>query len=343
MTTVATLIQEARVQYPNGLDGQQLRDQNYGFLDYALRNTDLVINDDGRTQLENSWNKPDVEIPVMVHQVSTMTQGPMPCDSTDTPITTAMVTPTWDAFYNSFHMVPRQSRRNMISYEQELSRKIHEWEMGAALYIDQATRDAIDTAKATTSSSAYWGGYFSVVADAAQITQAQKKDGLVYMKNIFMEDQFSGMDFDLVGSHSLNSEFAYSMNQGAQNAENLTWAYNGIRMAGAHSANVSAGANATGFMMVPGSMGIYGRTPADFLDPTPVGTNQFSIYQSPVLGLPVMVIRDTDCIDGQTVTNRAYDGATRREKFTMGVSFALLSPYKGTRTNSGIKKLDIVP
>lgn len=343
MTTAATRILQARVQYPNGLDGQQLRDQNYGFLDYALRNTPLVINEDGRTQLENSWNKPDVEIPVMVHQVSSMTQGAMPCTGSDTPITTAMVTPTFDAFHNSFHMVPRESRRNMISYDEELARKVHEWEMGAALYIDQAVRDAIDTAKATTSSSNYWGGYFSVVGDAAQITQAQKKDGLVYMKNIFMEDQFSEINFDLVGSHSLNSEFAYWMNQGAQNGENLTWAYNGIRMYGAHSANVSTGANATGYMMVPGSMGIYGRVPDDYRNNNPAGTKEFSVYQSPTLGLPVMVIRDTACIDGQTVTGRAYDGATKQEIITMGVSFCTLSPYKGTRTNSGIKKLDIVP
>tara|TARA_R110001592_G_scaffold16972_2_gene71993 strand:+ start:1652 stop:1924 length:273 start_codon:yes stop_codon:yes gene_type:complete len=79
MSIVNLKKQNARGVYPSLLDRQELRQQEYGFIDLALRGTSGILSGVNQGVISQSWGAPATQIPVFSKNISAATVGTMTC------------------------------------------------------------------------------------------------------------------------------------------------------------------------------------------------------------------------------------------------------------------------
>jgi hypothetical protein len=79
MSIVNLKKQNARGVYPSLLDRQELRQQEYGFIDLALKGTSGILTGVNQGVIAQSWGAPATQIPVFSKNVTAATVGTMTC------------------------------------------------------------------------------------------------------------------------------------------------------------------------------------------------------------------------------------------------------------------------
>ncbi len=348
MSIVSLKRQNARGVYPSELDRQELRQQEYGFIDMGMRSTPLLLNTVNQQTIMNSWGAPATQIPVFSKNVGTATASTMTCAFPVADADAALVSVTFINASVGFRIIPRMTdQSDIVNEAQDFMRQFSDKEEALADFLEDAIYAALDTAKATTYNSAFIGGgskYGALVGDAIQVTAAQAEFFFNDGKSIMQADNFRRNGLEVIGDAQLPSTVNQYVNQGAGNGTNSAFQFNGYTFTYSNSTVTTGGATSTGFIMPAGSIAIVSKVSPDAKMNRVSQSDgiRWSAETSQLLGgLEIELMVKDECADVSAITGNADDTNALVKSYQMGLNVAIVTPYN-TGTNGGIKKFDIV-
>jgi hypothetical protein len=313
MSIVNLKKQNARGVYPSLLDRQELRQQEYGFIDLALKGTSGILTGVNQGVIAQSWGAPATQIPVFSKNVTAATVGTMTCTFPNKDADAALVNVTFVKAHTGFRIIPRLTdQSDIVTEAQDFMRQFSDAEEGLADFLEAQILAAIDAAKATTYNSAFVPAKYALLADALQVPAADIPFFLNDAKSIMQSDDFSRM-----GGYT----FQYS-----------------------NTTATSAGAVSTGYIMPAGSVGIVAKVSPDAQANRQSMSDgvRWSVETSDLMGLDMDLMVKDSCEDVSAITGNADDTNALVKNVQMGINVAIVTPYN-TGTNGGIKKFDYLP
>jgi len=347
MSIVNLRRQNARGSYPSDLDRQQLRQQEYGFLDLAARSTSGLITQANQETIWYSWGAPAVQIPVFSKNVVGATVGSMTCAFPVEDALAALVNVTFVKAYTGFRVIPRLTDQSGIVDEaQDFMRQYTDAELSLATYLETQVYNTVDAAVATTYNSAFVGAAarYPLLANALQVAVAQQPFFFNDAKSIMMADDFSRSGLTVIGDAQLPSYVNQYVNQGSGNNQNTAAQFNGFTFGYSRTTTTSAAAVSTGYVMPEGSLAVISRVSPDaqFNRSSESGI-RWTVEKSELLGgLDMEMMIKDECADMSLVTGNGDDTNTLVRSYQLGINAAIITPYN-TGTNGGIKKFDYLP
>jgi hypothetical protein len=351
MSIVNLKKQTARGVYPSELDRQELRRQQYGFIDMAQRSTPILLNAQNRSIIENSWGAEltsgaPVQIPVFSKDVGTATPSTMTCTFIDDDAVSSLANVTFISAHVGFRIIPRLTdQSNIVTEAQDFMRQYSDKEEALANFLESAIYTSLDTAKATTYNSSFVGTKYLVAGDTLQVANADIPFFLNDAKSIMMSDDFPMNGLEVIGDAQLSSFNNQFLNQGSANNENTAFQFNGYTFTYSNSTVTTGGALSTGFIMPSGSVAVLSRVSPDARN-NRVSMSEgvrWSVETSDLLGgLEIELMVKDECADVSAITNNTDDTAALVKSYMMQLNCAIVTPYN-TGTNGGIKKFDYLP
>ena len=347
MSIVNLKKQNARGVYPSLLDRQELRQQEYGFIDMALRGTSGILSGVNQGVISQSWGAPATQIPVFSKNVAAATVGTMTCTFPSADATAALVNVTFVKAHTGFRIIPRLTdQSDIVTEAQDFMRQYSDAEESLANFLEAQILSAVDTAKASTFNSAFVGvaARYNTLADALQVAAAEQDFFLNDAKSIMQSDNFSRNGLEVIGDAQLASFVSQYVNQGAGNSENTAFQFNGYSFQYSNTVATSAAAVSTGYIMPGGSVGIVAKVSPDAAaNRQSMGDGiRWSVENSDLMGIPMSLMIKDECADVNAVTGNAEDTNALVKSYQMGINVAIVTPYN-TGTNGGIKKFDYLP
>jgi len=348
MSIVNLKKQNARGVYPSLLDRQALRQQEYGFIDAALRGTPGILSGVNQGVIAQSWGAPATQIPVFSKNVTAATVGTMTCTFADKDATAELVNVTFVQAYTGFRLIPRLTdQSDIVTEAQDFMRQYSDAEEGLADFLEAQILAAIDAAKATTYNSAFVGALakYPLLADALQVAAADVPFFLNDGKSIMQADDFSRNGLDVIGDAQLASFVSQYVNQGAGNGTNTAFQFNGYTFGYSNTTTTSAAAVSTGYIMPAGSVGMVAKVSPDAAANRQSMSDgiRWSVESSDLMGLDMSMMVKDGCEDVAAITGNADDTNALVKHIQLGINVAIVTPYTAGATNGGIKKFDYLP
>lgn len=339
--------QNARGEYPSNVDLQNLRRQEFGFIDVALRNTNRLMTPRNIEIIENSWGAPDVQIPVFSKNIGNATIGTMTCQFPTNDAVAQFVSVLFVKAFVGFRIIPRLTdQSDVVSEAQDFMRQFSDAEEDLALFLETQIQQSIDTAKATTYNSNFVGASakFPLAGDALQVDQADQQFFWNFMGSIMQSDNFRPNRLEMISSAEVKAYWNQYANQGQNNSQNSSFQFNGFTSTVSNSTPVSAGALGTGYIFPEGSMAIIGRVSPDARkgEMAQGSKIKWSEERSELLGIPIELMIEDDCEDVSAITGNPDDTNAKVKKYQMGINCAVILRFDES-TNNGIKKFDFLP
>lgn len=334
------------------LDVNEILMSQYGAWDLGIRQTASsrsILSPKNKELAENSYSN-TVKIPVFQAQgVSIGTTRS--CTIADQENTTALVALTFTPISWSTAMYVDQYQTgsqpmNYIGYDADFNFKIEEINLQLMAQQDTFVRNVIDLAANT-----YWPAniatsYYPVVANALQVTQADKDDAFNQLAAIMNELDFYGK-MDVLGSTKLTTLTRRLNAQGKENATNEQFQFmlGAFVFTSSNRVTSSAGVSMTGYCIRDGSVAIYNANNPSARARRTIGPGEFPAKQWdtmvwPWLKLKVGTYLTNDCANntGGTIT----DAATLRTGFSWDTQFGVMTPPPNTlHGQSPIVKFEI--
>ena len=347
MSIVNLKKQNARGVYPSLLDRQELRQQEYGFIDMALRGTNGILSGVNQGVISQSWGAPATQIPVFSKNITAATVGTMTCTFPSKDATAALVNVTFVSAHTGFRIIPRLTdQSDIVTEAQDFMQQYSDAEEGLANFLEAQLLAAVDAAKATTYNSAFVGAAakYPLLADALQVAAADVPFFLNDAKSIMQADDFSRNNLEVIGDAQLASFVSQYVNQGSGNGTNTAFQFNGYTFTYSNTVATSAAAVSTGYIMPAGSLGIVAKVSPDAAANRQSLSDgiRWSVEQSDLMGIPMSLMVKDECDDVSAITGNADDTNALVKKYQMGINVAIVTPYN-TGTNGGIKKFDYLP
>jgi hypothetical protein len=346
MSIVNLKKQNARGTYPSQLDRQELRQQEYGFIDAALRGTSGILTGVNQGVISQSWGAPATQVPVFSKNVTAATVGTMTCTFPNKDATAALVNITFVKAHTGFRIIPRLTdQSDIVTEAQDFMRQYKDAEEGLADFLETQILAAIDAAKATTYNSAFVGALakYPLLADALQVAAVDVPFFLNDAKSIMQSDDFSRNGLDVIGDAQLASFVSQYTNQGSGNSVNSAFQFNGYTFGYSNTTATSAAAVSTGYIMPAGSVGIVAKVSPDAqANRQSIDGVRWSVEHSDLMGLDMSMMVKESCDDVALITGNVEDTNALVRNIQMGINVAIVTPYN-TGTNGGIKKFDYLP
>ncbi len=345
MSIVNLKKQNARGVYPSLLDRQALRQQEYGFIDLALRGTPGILTGVNQGVIAQSWGAPATQIPVFSKNVTAATVGTMTCAFPDKDAVADLVLVTFVQAHTGFRIIPRLTdQSDIVTEAQDFMRQYADAEEGLADFLEAQILAAIDAAKATTYNSAFVPAKYPLVADALQVAAIDIPFFLNDAKSIMQADDFSRNGLDVIGDAQLASFVSQYVNQGAGNGVNSAFQFNGYSFGYSNTTATSAGATSTGYIMPAGSVGMVAKVSPDAQANRQSMSDgvRWSVESSDLMGIDMSMMVKDSCEDVALITGNADDTNALVKNIQLGINVAIVTPYN-TGTNGGIKKFDYLP
>ena len=343
--------QNARGVYPSLLDRQELRRQQYGFIDVALRNTDGILSSLNQQTIMNSWGAPATEIPVFDKTVSAATVGTMTCSFPTKDSDAQLVTVTYYKANTGFRIIPRLTdQSDIVTEAQDFMHLFSEAEESLANALEAYIRLQIDNAKSQAYGSAFVGAglRYPLAGDALQVATTEQDYFFNDMKSVMFADDFPTNGLDVIGDAQLPSFVNRYVNQGSGNSENQAFQFNGYSFTYSNSTTTTAGSVSTGYVMPSGSVGMVAKVSPDAMNNRVSQSEgiRWSVEQSDLMGIPMELMVKDDCADVSAITGNAEDTNALIKQYQMGINVAVVTPFVSgalATTPVGIKKFDFLP
>ena len=347
MSIVNLKRQNAQGVYPSQLDRQELRQQEYGFINMALNGTGTLLSGTNQSVIANSWGAPATQIPVFSKNVTAASVGTMTCSFPTKDATAALVNVTFVKAHTGFRIIPRLTdQSDIVTEAQDFMRQFSDAEEGLANFLEAQLLAAVDGAIATTYNSAFVGAAakYPLLADALQVAAGDQSFFLNDLKSIMQADDFSRNGLDVIGDAQYASFVNQYVNQGAGNSTNTAFQFNGYQFQYSNTIATSAAAVSTAYAMPVGSLGMVAKVSPDAAA-NRVSMSEgirWSVEQSELMGIPMELMVKDECADVSLITGNSDDQNSLVKSYQMAINVAILTPYN-TGTNGGIKKIDYLP
>lgn len=329
------------------LDKNETRSSRYGAWDFVRedsKRSDSIFDADIRAKIKNSWGN-SVVIPVL--DAKNVTIGNVrSCTIADDENTSKLVTLTFTTYAFGFTMYPAQYKNNDIKYEADFTRKLKNYLDKLAALLDSQSIATMEAAK-----NQFWTGitaYYPQVANALQVTQAQKNDYYNNVQAIMETMDFYGKPH-IIGSTSGSPMVRRLTNQGAGNAINEEFQLSPYEWHYTNRIPNAVGIQSTHYIVQEGTMGYESRIDPDSEMGSKVGTQiEWAKVNVPLpgttYGLEMGSLYREDCADasGIQTPNTGVSGntATKKESYQWSVDIVMTSAYNSspsTRFNPIVK------
>ena len=348
-TLAAWRRQNARGVYPSLIDTQNLRREEYGLIDLANRNKNLLLNKVNQDVIKQSWGAAAIEIPVRNSYTAAPTVGTMTCTIPSANSDVEFMNVTFFSIYQGFKFTPRfVQQTDVTSPDEEWAFMAKQVEENLAGALETQIYTVLNAAKATTSNSAFIGvgaKYGALVGDTIQVASAEQEFFFNGLKSIYQADDFSRTGIQVVGDAQLTYFVNQYINQGGSNNTNSQFQFNGLNFSYSNEVVTTGATSAvsTGFAMPAGSLGMFEMVSPDAMAGRTAmnGGKRWMTMNSDLMGLNMEVMMDDSCSDASATTGNALDTNTYAENWQMGINVAILTAFDNS-TNSGIKKFDFL-
>jgi hypothetical protein len=331
MSLVNTLTQALRANYPSNLDKFEGRLSKYGAWEAFKADTNSplsVVSADvialAKQSMGNTLSVPVIDSgDVTIGNVRT-------CTIADTENTSNLVQVTFVPYVFGFKMYPAQYKNNDIKYQEDYNKKMQRYLKKFAGLLDSAAVAKLEADKSPVWDSAFVAsGKYPLLADAAQVSQAQV--GLIYndMTSMMAEDDYDGA-YNVIGSSTHRAVVGQYANQGANNATNTMFQFGEYNF-GAYSNRVTVGAlnESTAFVVPEGSLATFNRNDPDSIAGSRIDENNYwGTVQMPVVDLEMGFKYSRACADGSAINaGTSHLTATMEETFIFSTDVAFMTPY----------------
>jgi hypothetical protein len=350
MSIVNLKKQNARGVYPSLLDRQELRQQEYGFIDLALRGTPGILTGVNQGIIAQSWGAPAVQVPVFDKSVIAATPGTMTCAFPNKDADAALVLVTFVQAHTGFRIIPRLTdQSDIVTEAQDFMRQYSDAEESLANFLETQILGAVDAAKSAVYNSAFVGALakYPLLVDALQVAPADQPFFLNDAKSIMQADDFSRNGLEVIGDAQLASFVSQYTNQGSGNNANTAFQFNGYTFGYSNTTTTSAAAVSTGYIMPGGSVGIVAKVSPDAAANRQSMSDgvRWSVESSDLMGIDMSMMIKDSCEDVALITGNADDTNALVKNVQMSINVAIVTPYNSNAVLNagGIKKFDYLP
>lgn len=345
MSLINTYRQEIRAQLPNPLDKNEWRFTRYGLLNAVREMTASgasIMSQDLKKKAQDSEGT-DLKIPVFKLDGDVTVKNTRSCVIGDLENTTELVLVTWVTLVADFSMMKAQYHKNMVSYLEDMDRKIARIDNAFAKVIEDMIYAKLDAEKSSIYDSPLVGvgGSYPLVANTIQVPLALQETFFNDMEAIMEGDDFYEAPYKVLGNTTLRPPVRHYMGQGNANDENLQYQFGNYHFRFSNHLVNGATKKATGFVMTDGTVGILTRLPVDSRIPNNKagdGTEWDKTFLK-VTGAEVGVMYKSKCDDLSNQVGLEHLTASHKENFQLSFDVALVTPYNSDpATKAGVIK-----
>jgi hypothetical protein len=342
MSLVLTLMQPLRQKYQaNGMDKLEARRSRYGAWDFYQRQGKLstgVITPTLRETIKKSMGN-TIQVPVLDARDVVITNV-RSCTVADDENTSKLVTLTFVTYAFGFTMIPAQYVNNEIGYQADFDRKLEMYLQKFAATLDTAAVNNLSVNKNTYFPAAI-SAYYPVVGNALQVSQAEKNDFYNNASAILETMDFYG-GTNVVASTSAKPMINRLQAQGAGNAVNEDFQFNGYEWNFTNRLTNGAGIQSTAYLVGDGYVGVENRNDPDARAGSKTGNGKvWGEAVLPLVDLNVGTYYYDDCADKTGLhAGTAHLSRTRVEGFEWSTDICFVNSYNSdptTRYNPIVK------
>ncbi len=330
-------MQPIRTKYAaSNLGALEQRRSRYGAWDFYRRQS--ATGADGSANVASSIITPEmrsaiklsmgnqVQIPVLDAQDVVITNV-RSCVVADNEGTSKLVTLTFVTYAFGFTMIPAAYKNNDVGYRQDFARKFENYLLKFASTLDTAAINNLSANK-NTYFPAEITGYYPVVGNALQVTQAQKGD-FFNQANAVMETMDFYGNTNVIAGTTLKPIINRLAAQGAGNAVNEDFQFNGYEWNFTNRMTNGAGVNATAYLVPDGMVGVENRNDPDAVANSRTGNGKvWGEAVLPLVDLNVGTYYYDDCADKSGLhAGTAHLTRTRVEGFEWSTDICFVNAY----------------
>lgn len=349
MSLVKTYLQDIRAGHPSNNDRDELRITQNGLLTACLEMTNSassILSPELRQLAENSQGL-NLDIPVMKKGVVTISNV-RSCTINGGQSESDLVRVVWKTIAADIMMVPAQYKKNQISYNFDLAKKIREIVEAFKVEIENDLDTAFDANKTQVYGSTIVGSTYALAGGAIQVPVAKQDFFFNDVAPINFADDFYDPTTRIVASHSVMSVVNKFINQGNGNAANTSFQFAGKNFTFSNRVTVGAGKQATGYFMPDGSIGLLTRVDLDAMAGSKAGDGTEWMEETlPDLPFPVGIQYKSKCDDKSLLeaSGLGHLKATLVEHYQISVDYGIVVPYNSDNTTKAgaIRKFEFVP
>lgn len=334
MSLVLTLMQSLRSRYQaNGMDRLEIRRSQYGAWDFFRRQSALgggIITPEIRSLVAKSMGN-TVQVPVLDAEDVVITNV-RACTVPDSENTSRFVTLTFVTYAFGFTMIPAQYFNNEVGYQQDFDRKFEKYLLKFAATLDTASVNNLSTNKNQYNPAAITA-YYPVVGNALQVSQAEKNDFFNNANAIMQTMDFYGKTNVIAGTQ-LKPIINRLQAQGAGNAVNEDFQFNGYEWNFTNRMTNGAGVQATAYLVPDGYVGVLNRNDPDAIARSRVGDIKiWDIVNLPIVDLDVASYYYEDCADKSALhAGTAHLTRTKVEGYEWSTDVCFINAYNSAPT-----------
>jgi len=335
MTLVSTLTQSLRTAYPSGLDKQERRESRYGaknfFMEDTTRNGGILPSSTIDTIKRSFGNS--VVIPVIDDETVTI-GNTRSCTIADSENTSSLITLTFVTYAFGFSMYPAQHYNNDIDYQADFDVKLKKYLLQLASLMDTACINQLETDRNQFFPAAITGPYYPVVANALQITQAQKNDYYNQASSIMEEMDFYGNPHVITSTSGMPNVRRLD-NQGSGNAVNEQFQLSPYEWWGSNRVVNAANVQSTHYVVEEGNTALVNRNDPDAILKHRIGDQmEWDTVFLPIVGMEMASFYRKDCNDANGL-HAGTTGLTRtlREGFEFSTDVVYMTVHNSDRVN----------
>lgn len=337
----ATTLLEARAAFDTaasgGMNAQELRIPSFGALKAHMDSASLLMPGFKANDYRKSTQQP-VFIDVFKKQaLGTGTVRKCAGQGTGE---TAKKPISFLTIEEEFAVSELEMLNNQLSYQDLFNRLLQRRLVSAYTRLEKAAVAHLEAIKSPITNGSYFA---TTTGNAKQLTYAQRLELWAGMQAEMMDNDFTGR-INFVGDSNTKAIAGFVGAQGAGNGTNL--AYQEEDFTGYYSRFVQRGAGkfATEYFFEPGTIGFYPWIRPDFFNGKDIGTDVWTTFTDPVMGMMWELKVKKGCVDaaindasGNPVTGTE---AGYVESFVLSCDYSFTEAYSSD-TSTGVFKTEI--
>jgi hypothetical protein len=329
MSLVLTLMQNLRAKYePGTLDKNERRRSRYGAWDFYRNQSNLstgVLTPQVKELIDRSVGN-TVQVPVLDAE-AVVISNVRACTVADSENTSKLVTLTFVTYSFGFTMTPAAHYNNLISYQADFDVKMEKYLLKFAETLDTAAVSNLSTNKNIYFPAALTS-YYPVVANALQVTDAEKDDYFANLEAIQSTMDYYG-NVNVVASTSAAPMVNKLRNQGAGNDVNDAWQMAGYDFNYSNRITNGAGVKATIYSVPDGMVGVRNRNDIDAVAGSRTSNGkEWGQVNLPVVNMKVGSYYYEDCADKSALhAGTTHLTRTKVEGFEFSTDLCFVNSY----------------
>ena len=338
----ATTLLEARIAIESaaaaGMGSQELRMPNFGTLKAHIDSSPLLMPGFNANDYKKSTQQP---VTVQVFKKQALGTGTTrKCAGTGTGATAAKPI-IFQTIVEEFAVSELEMQNNNLSEQALFNRLLVRAMVSAYTRLEVLGVAHLEAIKSPINNGAY---YATTLGSAKRVAYADRLNLWAGIEAEMNDNDYPGL-VNFIGDSNSKALSAYIGAQGAGNGVNLAYQEDTFKAYFSRFVQRGVGVYATDYVFEPGTIGFYPWTRPDFLSNKDIGTDIWTTFTDPIMGMRWELKVKKGCVnaaifaaDGTTPVAGTEAGYV--ESYVLSTSYAFTEAYSSD-TSSGVYKYEV--